>query len=91
MRDILEARLKDKAQDTLDYSLNGEKVFISIDSFFAMLKDRVPQNKIKEYESVIDNIKTTYKIKKGLKILKDVVAFANDITTILTFAGFRLN
>ena len=91
LRDILEAKLKDKAQDTLDYSLNGEKVFISIDSFFAMLKDRVPQNKIKQYESLIESIKTTYEIKKGLKSIANMVAFIADIATILTFAGFRLN
>ena len=91
LRDILEAKLKDKAQDTLDYSLNGEKVFISIDSFFTMLEDRVPPNKTEKYKSLVTDIKTTYEIKKGLKSIANIMAFIADIATILTFAGFRLN
>ncbi len=84
LRDILEANLKDKAQDTLDYSLNGEKVFISIDSFFTMLKNKVPQDKMTEYESCVKEIKSTHNIKKGLKAIADIVAFVADISTILS-------
>lgn len=83
LRDILEANLKDKAQDTLDYSLNGEKVFISIDSFFTMLKDKVPQDKIEEYESCVKKIKSAHNIKKGLKAIANMARFIADISTIL--------
>ena len=83
LRDILEANLKDKAQDTLDYSLNGEKVFISIDSFFTMLKDKVPQDKMTDYELCVKTIKSAHNIKKGLKAITDIVAFVADISTIL--------
>ena len=87
LRDIIEARLKDKAQDTLDYSFNSERVFVSIDSFFAILEDKVPEDKIESYKATINKLKRKYKIKKGIEILSITASFIADMCSILDFVN----
>ena len=78
MRDYLEARLKE-LNDTFDYTLNSEKVKVSIKSFFKMLLE---YSKIKNALFSKDDLKNAIlnvENKKNISSAKDVIDIATDI------------
>ena len=78
MRDYLEARLKE-LNDTFDYTLNSEKVKVSIKSFFKMLLEH---SKIKNALFSKDDLKNAIlkvENKKNISSAKDMIDMATDI------------
>ena len=78
MRDYSEARLKE-LNDTFDYTLNSEKVKVSIKSFFKILLE---YSKIKNALFSKDDLKNAIlkvENKKNISSAKDMIDIATDI------------
>ena len=78
MRDYLEARLKE-LNDTFDYTLNSEKVKVSIKSFFKMWLEH---SKIKNALFSKDDLKNAIlkvENKKNISSAKDMIDMPTDI------------
>lgn len=56
LRDILASKLKVITDDTLDFSLNSEKVSISSKNFLAMLCNEVSKENLAQYDSTIKSL-----------------------------------
>lgn len=85
MRSVIENKLKSTQQDTLDYSLNSEKVEIGISEFIEMLKENYGKEKIIEAIEKAENIQFDQKID-GLKDFAKSIA----ITSVPKILGYLI-
>ena len=78
MRDYLEARLKE-LNDTFDYTLNSEKVKVSIKSFFKMLLEHSNIENALFSKDDLKNAILKVENKKNISSAKDMIDIATDI------------
>ena len=78
MRDYLEARLKE-LNDTFDYTLNSEKVKVSIKSFFKMLLEHSNIENALFSKDDLKNAILKVENKKNISSAKDMIDMATDI------------
>ena len=78
MRDYLEARLKE-LNDTFDYTLNSEKVKVSIKSFFKMLSEHSNIENALFSKDDLKNAILKVENKKNISSAKDMIDIATDI------------
>ncbi len=84
LRDILSSKLKVITNDALDYSLNSEKVSISIKNFLAMLRNEVAKENQAKYDAMIDRLKDKYKKEKAKDIFGAILGGAGNISSIIS-------
>lgn len=91
LRDIIEAKLKKLTQDTLDYSFNSEKVSISAENFFALLKCEVAKPYKAEFDALIKKYKWQKFFTKGGKILYDIAKLTGLASNLAVITDFVIN
>lgn len=92
LRDILAAKLKATERDTIEFSLNTERVLVDADSFIAMISKMLPANKQKELEKSVNKLLISDKKDEKqrdfskLSLAEWISTSPNLIPTILEFA-----
>lgn len=82
LRDILSSKLKAITDDTLDYSLNSEKVSISSKNFLAMISNEVADKA--KYNALIKELESKYKKAKVKNIASAILNNVGNLGTIIS-------
>ena len=82
LRDILSSKLKAITDDTLDYSLNSEKVSISSKNFLAMISNEVADKA--KYNVLIKELESKYKKAKVKNIASAILNNVGNLGTIIS-------
>ena len=89
LRDILASKLKVITDDTLDFSLNSEKVSISSKNFLAMLHNEVSQENLAQYYSTIKSLESKYKKEKVKSVASEILKVGANVASIINLIKQR--